>query len=558
MPSHNVSYPSTGQRRWWGIYTALYLVGVLWLLLGIFRPYYVYDGGIPVVGAVRILDGELPYRDFYANYSAGQFYLTAAVFGLTGPSLLAQRVLSVIVRSLIALIAFALMRRLAPRSVAIVAWGLILAWLSFFGAFGYTGFPALLCSLASMLFMSRALGQGCGNGRLATGGLCASGLAAGLTFLFRQDFGVYIGAAQVLFLAAYSLAPLPLAFDKPRLRGLLRSWSLFAAGVVTVVLGPVVYFSVLLGPGELFHTLFLWPYELTKNFRGLPYPRPWASLEHFETSGVGLAGLLLGIRNTLPFSLPIVVFGIQGWKLLKKWWLQRQPTSPRFWMKLGVLLYGALSFNQVFHRSDPLHLFPTFCAAVILLVALLGEWAAARSGHQRQVVLIGLALLLLMAPPSLLIGVASLPAFDDVGTAAADAPRARGVPIDPDQLAALAYIRHHTEPDEPIFVGNLRHDQVVWNDIVFYFLAERPIATRYHHFDPGMTTTYAIQQEIIDELERHDVRHVVVFAGGLPGNEPNHSTDPGSRLLDQHLQNRYRPVFRTGRYEVRQRHDSPS
>ena len=164
------------------------MFAISWLLLGVFRPYFVYDEGIPLVGGVRVLAGDLPYRDFYANYSPGQFYLSAAVFRIFGPSLMAQRVLSVVVRALLAWVAFVLMRRLAPRPAAVAGWAFLLAWLGYFGAFGYTGFPALLFSLVSLFCTAKAIDCDAGAGR---GWLCLGGAAVGAAFLFRQDFGVY-------------------------------------------------------------------------------------------------------------------------------------------------------------------------------------------------------------------------------------------------------------------------------------------------------------------------------------------------------------------------------
>jgi len=553
MPSHNVSYPSTAQRRWWGIYTALYLVGVLWLLLGISRPAHDYDDGIPVVGAIRILDGELPYRDFYANYSAGQFYLTAAAFGLTGPSLLIQRMLSILVRALIALTAFALMRRLAPLSVAVGGWVLFLAWLAFFGLFGYTAFPALLLSLVSLLFMWRALERRSSTGLLGSGGLIASGLAAGLAFLFRQDFGVYVGFTQIVLLSAYSLAPRPMRWDRARFRQLARNAILLAAGALAVLIGPGIFFAKQLGPGELFHTLFVWPYELTRSFRGLVYPRPWAPLESYAGGWGGVTGLLRGIRETLPFTLPVVIYPIVGWQLMKQWWVERCPSSPQFWMRVALLVFGVLTFNQVLHVSDVVHLFPTLFVAFLLLSTPLGAWIGSRRRKPQQMGLVGLATLFLLAPPMGVLGLAIQPWSAQLPRATHSAPRARGIPVSQDQLAALEYIWDHTARDEPIFVGNGGHDRIWWNDIIFYFLAERPIATRYHHFDPGMTTTPEIQQEIIGELERNDVEYVVLFFANQVMPAANSKAVPGSTLLDEYIRSHYETVHSFGRYEIRRR-----
>src|SRR5215469_3955467 len=44
------------------------------------------DEGIVLQGATRILDGQVPYRDFFSFYTPGSFYLVAALFRVFGNS----------------------------------------------------------------------------------------------------------------------------------------------------------------------------------------------------------------------------------------------------------------------------------------------------------------------------------------------------------------------------------------------------------------------------------------------------------------------------------------
>ncbi len=55
----------------------------------------------------RVADGQLPYRDFYANYGPGQYYLLGALDWMLGPSLLAWRVVRVLLDAAIAVLAYA-------------------------------------------------------------------------------------------------------------------------------------------------------------------------------------------------------------------------------------------------------------------------------------------------------------------------------------------------------------------------------------------------------------------------------------------------------------------
>src|SRR5216683_394039 len=49
------------------------------------------DEGILLQGAQRILDGQVPYRDFFSFYTPGSFYFVAAVFKVFGDAFVVAR-----------------------------------------------------------------------------------------------------------------------------------------------------------------------------------------------------------------------------------------------------------------------------------------------------------------------------------------------------------------------------------------------------------------------------------------------------------------------------------
>src|SRR6266851_2684491 len=66
----------------------------------------------------RVLDGQLPYRDFTTYYTPGVFYLFALAFKLFGTNLLTIRYLMASLRGLCALLLYGLTRRVAPWPIA--------------------------------------------------------------------------------------------------------------------------------------------------------------------------------------------------------------------------------------------------------------------------------------------------------------------------------------------------------------------------------------------------------------------------------------------------------
>ena len=62
----------------------LFVVALAYLQIGTFLPLNVYDEGIIAFGAVRVMDGQIPYRDFWTQYSPGQLYVLAGLFQVFG------------------------------------------------------------------------------------------------------------------------------------------------------------------------------------------------------------------------------------------------------------------------------------------------------------------------------------------------------------------------------------------------------------------------------------------------------------------------------------------
>ena len=61
---------------------------------------FLYDEGITLYGAELILEGNIPYCDFWTLYPPGVFYLLAIGFKIFGINLAVQRMLSAIILAL--------------------------------------------------------------------------------------------------------------------------------------------------------------------------------------------------------------------------------------------------------------------------------------------------------------------------------------------------------------------------------------------------------------------------------------------------------------------------
>jgi hypothetical protein len=106
---------------------------------------------------------------------------------------------------------------------------------------------------------------------------------------------------------------------------------------------------------------------------------------------------------------------------------------------------------------------------------------------------------------------------------------------------AAAYVRQHTSPQQPIFVG-LTTNRFTWvNPLMVYYLADRPPGVRDTMYNPGITNRDATQREMISDLDRSDTRYLVLdrmFASTCEAF--NASCQLGSSRLDEFIGSEFR------------------
>jgi hypothetical protein len=505
----------------------LFLLSLAYLGVGLNRELNVYDEGLVVWGAQRILEGDVPYRDFWSTYAPGQFYALAAAFWVFGSQLIVERAWDTLLRALLAWVSFHLALRLSSRGAASLAWAGVLLWLGYYEFFGYPVFPALLLGLSALvcLLRSRDPGRPAPSRRRW---VAVAGTAVGLAGAFRHDFGFYALLACVPLLLSRG----PAAVARTRLRDLAP----FAVPLALVVLLVGLPFLAVVPTSILISDLVVFPATRFAEYRALPFP-----------------SLSDGSRS-FPFLFPYLVWVATAGLLVGG--LVRRGRGGFDESTTGALclgLFSLVSARQAWIRADLLHHAHLIVVAFVLLAWLLGR-------ASRQDWKIRLPVVLVLA--SLLGQMAELPIRERIhlferGGALAHAglsagiERGCGVPVGHERARAIRVVQKIAPEGEPIFVGVGHHGRIFVNDMLFYFLAERPSATRFHHLHPGVATSAPVQAEIVRELEENGVRAVVLFTAFDQIREPNQSgIDSGVRVLDDYLRTRFRPVGRFGDYLV--------
>jgi len=142
------------------------------------------DEGIVLQGAARILQGQLPYRDFFSFYTPGSYFWNAWLIKVFGDSILVPRTVVLLYGAMFSVLTFVLARRMASRTGAVAASLLLLICclpVRFLVTHNWDSTAAALLALYCALGFLRnpSLGRAAGIGFLTS-----------LSVLFNQARGV--------------------------------------------------------------------------------------------------------------------------------------------------------------------------------------------------------------------------------------------------------------------------------------------------------------------------------------------------------------------------------
>ena len=524
---------------------AVLLLSWLYLVLGVTRSLNIYDEGLIVYGAERVLAGDVPYRDFWTVYSPGQFYTLAAIFRLFGVSVMMARIYDTVMRALLVLVMFLLARKLAPPALAWGAWILTLLWVGYYEFYGYPTFVALMLSTALPLFLLKAFEQRSNTSGARKGWMLVAGLSAGFTTAYRHDFGAYAMVAGVAIVSVWALGrgALERTGPAPRLRAVIATLLPFVGGAATVLLPGAILLLAAVPVEVLVSDLLVFPATVFPRMRALPYPPIAPDIGAAFAGHVSWGAFIGGAKHWLPFYLPLVAYGVAAVVVLARL-LSRKRAVDRATLGMAYLvLFAVASFNQARVRADLVHLVQLLVPSFVVLAKLLGDtWR-----HRRKV---GVAALVLTLPLALLATEAPIVERGRLlETGGAEAPayahgieRARHTPLETEQAQLIQYIRKVVPRGERIYVGNGRHDRVFVNEVLLYFLADRGSATIYHENHPGLTTTKKVQAAIVRDLEEYGVRCLVLSTRFDNVREPNESAESsGVTVLDDYIRSCFKP-----------------
>ncbi len=494
------------------------------------QPPVIYDEGLIVSGAARILHGQVPYRDFNTGYPPAQFYTIAGVFSAFGTTLLAERIWDLVWRLAIVAFAVVLARAAIPRKrtpvLPLICAGLVTGS---YDAHLYPMISAMLPCFAAVWCAVLYLNQ---RGKRW---LFFSGVAAGAAVLYRHDLAACVGGAVILAICYQAMAG--------RERKWLQFLAIFAAGVLLVVAMPVLYFWLSVPHDALAQSFIVFP-RMTFAGRYLPLHGP-----------VSIRGWHDSILAWRDFYLPLAII------VAATITLRRIPTTHRATIAL-LWMTAASTLALTIQRVDRSHAYPAFMFSMVLLCACIAEWQLENRTLLKNLILFGVICCYGVLP--LYTWVQQLRGLPKEsvppGIVAADLrysrdelpkiARAGSFPLAFDERQAIGYIQQHLLPGKPLYVGVETHGLGWYNDALFYFLADRPQATRFDMFAPGVTTSAVVQSEMLRDIRQKKTEYIVLLRL-LPSPEPNlSSVDSGVRILDDAIRQDCTQVAAFGRYTI--------
>ncbi|MEI9937241.1 MAG: hypothetical protein WDO69_08435 [Pseudomonadota bacterium] len=488
-------------------------------------PLSSFDEALLFLNAQLMRDGQVIYRDFYCIYPPGLFQLIRALTALGLPEIWTMRALTCLVHIASAVLSGRIVARTRnafsgsnPRAICWTTTACVLALQTGIGCIPYAYWYAILWLQVILLAWPKPSDP---RWRFW---LCG-GLIGVLSYV-RHDVAVYaIGALGVVEALGWAARRRSSYFGsmKEALQ-LLGS----AAATVFVLWGPVFARA---GFSRVLHDLVIDVSRYALPARVLPMP-PLNTEIHVAPLNMTLPVFMGGgTEFCVVLSALALLSGVlfAGRVLLVKTPLNRERR-----LVLLVVPCALATVPQALGRSDYAHL-----AFVLPMTLAAGGWLW-NFGWARFFALFFAVLPWFSAYPTFL-DWAGLKHFWNNSENSAF--------MTADEALVADYLRRHTAPGEPIYVGCASHERLSFAPLSPYYWGHRPGATRYMQLDPGLATTTEGQAAMVHDLERTRPALLLRITGCWWA-EPNTSALPGATLLDEYLAAHYAPTESVSFYAV--------
>jgi len=329
------------------LFLTAFLVTIFFMWQG-HLGFSLWDEGYLWYGAQRVLQGEIPIRDFQ-SYEPGRYYWAATFMYLFGDNgIMALRVSVAIFQAIGVFVGLFLICSSAKRqNIFYIFLSAIILMLWMYPRHKFYDISISILLIGSLYFLIH---------NPTARRYFFSGLVVGLAAVFGRNHGLYgiIGSLTTMVWLSIKREP-------SHTLGSARGFFLWSAGVITGFM-PVIIMTLVI-PG--FGTAFL--ESIFSNLSTIPRPIPWPWLVNFSSFTVGEAirGVLVGL-----FFISIIAFGVFSaiWVFYKK--LRGKHVPPQ----LAAAAFMVLPYaHHACWRADVSHLaqgiFPLLIGCLIIFSA---------------------------------------------------------------------------------------------------------------------------------------------------------------------------------------------
>ncbi|MGC2423995.1 MAG: hypothetical protein WA666_06540 [Nitrospirota bacterium] len=458
------------------------------------------DQGYLLQAAMRVMNGEVPFRDFHSDYPPGSYYFLALIFKIFGVKYNYAWMSWVFIHTASVLLAYFITRRFVPPFPAFAASLFVLAvpgpWHKSFFIF----LPLLNLFMVFKILEKKNYKW-----------VIAEAFIVVVSCFIRQDVGLY---CCVVFLAAL---------------GLMKDKRLFLTAVAAGIFFslPIIFYYY--SKGALPDMLSELATGGIKDTSAMNIPFP-PVIPRFPTD------LLAVLKNEL-YYLPFIIYPLCAIYLVRKWSaLKEEGKNIHF---LLFMLLGMMLLSQLINRSDMPHLWqvlpPLYLLSVILFNALKRITAATLTA-----LLLALVLYTALQDPTS--GSIALRAGCDT---ALDLPTA-SIYLPRQQVSVirkvLQFIKTNSREGSYILA--------VPDIPMFYFLSERKDPIKFQVLLIGTASSPADQADVIRDIQAKEPRVCVLDTEEVDNFIPKRRFRNYSLLVYSYLMSHYKEVDSAGPFAL--------
>jgi hypothetical protein len=512
------------------IHASVFLV-LTFFFLGISNYFVgVYDEGLIYTGTFRVLNGDIPSRDFYTVYGPGQFYALAGLFKIFGANVLVARIYDSVIAASIVFISYLSLKRFVPGWYSLCGSLCVIAVLSVFQLDLYPVNPVLAISIAFASILVFLLER-------ESSAFPFIFISIGIAFamVFRYDIAIMLCVAYGVPIALH-------IFINSRIHKDSFSKSFWQTIHIFFILGtvPLITIFFLIEADILIPAIkdiLKYDSKSYVQMRSLPFP----GIHQFVSNPIEFIFIYFPIFSAIIAFITIaLIYAPLG--------TCNSASTERL---TPIIVFTSLTcffFVKGWVRTSGHHMLLSNIPAVLLCFMCtyhLGYlWIVAQKQKfiqptkitiQAGVWIVSLTFLVYMLRLNFQSG--PLHRYNAKLAFNKELPSVSIFQITKNQRKAALYIKNNTKEQERIHSATGRHDKIFVNDALVYFLSQRMPASKWHHYEPGLQNSANIQKEIISELERNEVSLVMSDSSWDDVREPNKSAESSNVfILDQYLQ----------------------